>query len=163
MTKRCLHVAEWWDNHRCPGRICSRVKMSESMVRLIIGRVLHGHQSDGSLSEQDEGEAKAHGLYQRVRISHCRRPNGAVSGRRSLGLNLPVQVHRRRPETHVGTDTKQAGMGSRHSAHYHANLPAFVQRHVPYGSVAAGPRWYIRQYCHGESLLPVLETRVCWS
>lgn len=82
--------------------------MPESVVRLIIGRVLHGHQSDGSLSEQDEGEAEAHGLHQRVRISHRRRSNGSVSGRRSLGLYLPMQVHWRRPEAHVGTDTEQA-------------------------------------------------------
>lgn len=107
--------------------------MPESGVRFVIGRIPRGYQFDGSLSHEDESEAETYGLYQRVRVLHSRRPTVAHRlGRRSqihrpVGLDLAVRMHHGRSEAHVASDTKQIGMGARHSTHYCADLSTTVQ------------------------------------
>lgn len=87
-------LVERRDHHRSARRISSRVAMPEGLVRSAVGRAVHRHQPDGPLSHQDESQAQAYGLHQRVLVPHRRRPDGsAVPRRRSSRLNIPVQVH----------------------------------------------------------------------
>lgn len=127
--------------------------MPESDVRLVIGCIFHGDQSDGLFPDKNEGEAKVHGLHQRIRLLHGRCSTDATPGRRSRGLDLTMQMYRRRSEAHVEGDRGQVGAGTRYSTHHGADISTAVQQHVPRCSETVALRRRVCQHHQCKSSL----------